>query len=432
MTVSSTTRKAGPFACDGSQVAFPFDFKVFAAADVLVVYTDAAGVETTLTLTTDYTVSLNADQNANPGGTVTTGTAYAVGEKITLGSQVAQSQTLDLTVGGDFNPSNITDALDRQAILTQQLAEEVDRSVKVGFSSDVSPDQLLASIMQAAADSSASATAAASSETAAAGSATSAGNSATQAAASAAQAIAATGGRLVSVQAFQVDLLNPTTEQAVTLPSGLSSSAFLLVELQGAGGSGAAATAAGSQASAGGGGGGGGYILAKVAVSALVGSPVVVVGKGADAATAGASGTAGADTIFRCKLLGSPHDPTVTAYGGGGGTAMTTGTSVKRAAGGAGGESGFSGTGTIIKQVYGTAGRAGARMSGTMALGGDGGPSTLGIISRGGVLDGTTGQDGEYQPGSNGHGGGGAVSASTTGYDGAAGGHGHAIVYIYS
>ncbi|KVW93337.1 hypothetical protein [Thiobacillus denitrificans] len=68
MTISSTTRKAGPF--DGNNVldAFPFAFKVFADSDVVVVKTDPDDIETTLTLTTDYTVSLNADQDTSPGG----------------------------------------------------------------------------------------------------------------------------------------------------------------------------------------------------------------------------------------------------------------------------------------------------------------------------------------------------------------------------
>ena len=54
MTISSTTRKAGPFTGNGVTVAFPFAFKVFTVADVLVVQAvTATGIETTKTLTTD-------------------------------------------------------------------------------------------------------------------------------------------------------------------------------------------------------------------------------------------------------------------------------------------------------------------------------------------------------------------------------------------
>ncbi len=72
MTISSNIRKAGPFTGNGSTAAFPFYCKVFQASDLLVVQLDTAtNIETTLALTTNYTVSLNADQDSNPGGTVT-------------------------------------------------------------------------------------------------------------------------------------------------------------------------------------------------------------------------------------------------------------------------------------------------------------------------------------------------------------------------
>ena len=71
MTISSSTRTAGPFLGDGSTTALPFGFKVFATTDVLVQRTSADGAQLALTLGGDYTVALNADQNAAPGGVVT-------------------------------------------------------------------------------------------------------------------------------------------------------------------------------------------------------------------------------------------------------------------------------------------------------------------------------------------------------------------------
>jgi len=83
MTISSTTRIAGPFIGNGTASAFPFTFKVFAATDLDVIkLTVSTGTESTLVLTTDYTVSLNGDQNSNPGGTVTlTAGALATGSR---------------------------------------------------------------------------------------------------------------------------------------------------------------------------------------------------------------------------------------------------------------------------------------------------------------------------------------------------------------
>lgn len=137
MTISSTTRKAGPFTGDGLAVVFPFAFKVFTAADLLVVQT-TAGVDTTKALTTDYTVALNADQNASPGGSVTMLVSPPVGSTLTLTSQVANTQGTDLTNLGGFFPKTITDALDRATIQIQQLADKLVRSLQLPLSSTAS------------------------------------------------------------------------------------------------------------------------------------------------------------------------------------------------------------------------------------------------------------------------------------------------------
>jgi hypothetical protein len=172
MTISSETRKAGPYSGNDATTEFSFAFKVFAATDVVVVKTvTATEVETTLTNVTDYTVGLNADQDANPGGTVTLPAALATGYTLTLTSDVPMLQAVDLTNQGGFYPSVINSALDRLTILLQQVAEETDRSVKVQISSTTDPDDLLTNINASVAAAAASETAAAASETAAAASA---------------------------------------------------------------------------------------------------------------------------------------------------------------------------------------------------------------------------------------------------------------------
>jgi hypothetical protein len=144
MTVNSTIRKAGPYLGNGTTAVFPFSFKVFANSDVAVVRTDPLGVESKLVMGTDYSVSLNADQNSNPGGNITMLTgAPTTGYLITLTSSMAYTQTLDLTNLGGFYPKTINDALDRQAIQIQQLAEQASRSVKTDISSSVTPDQII-------------------------------------------------------------------------------------------------------------------------------------------------------------------------------------------------------------------------------------------------------------------------------------------------
>lgn len=133
MTVASSVRKAGPFTGNGVTTSWPFSFKVFAKTDIQVVRTSTLGVEATLVLDSDYSVTLNADQDANPGGTI----AYAtlpIGEKLTvIGSLVAEQGT-ELENGGGFFPRVIEDRLDYLTILIQQLQEIQGRSIKLSAS----------------------------------------------------------------------------------------------------------------------------------------------------------------------------------------------------------------------------------------------------------------------------------------------------------
>ena len=134
MTISSTVRKAGPYSGTGVVVPYPFAFKVFTSADVLVVKTPATvgAADVVLALTTDYTVALNADQNVNPGGSVTLVVALAAGEKLTVNSNVQALQPAAFTMGGGFYPSVVEDALDRMAILAQQAANPVSVTGNTG------------------------------------------------------------------------------------------------------------------------------------------------------------------------------------------------------------------------------------------------------------------------------------------------------------
>lgn len=163
MTISSTTRKAGPYTGNGATVAFPFAFKVFSQSDVVVTATDLSGSETTLTLTTHYTVALNADQDASPGGTVTMVTAPLTGHLRTISSAVPELQAVALTNMGGFYPAVINGALDRLTILTQQNTEQLSRAVKVAISSSTNPDSLIASVSASASAAAASANSAAAS-----------------------------------------------------------------------------------------------------------------------------------------------------------------------------------------------------------------------------------------------------------------------------
>lgn len=142
MTVSSTTRKAGPFAGNGVGTVFPFTFKVFVNTDVEVLRVDANGNPTTLTLDSDYSIALNPDQDSNPGGTITypvTGTPLPLTYQLVALGGLPDDQPTDITNQGGFYPSVIEDMADRSTIQIQQLAEQVSRCIAVGAADTSTP-----------------------------------------------------------------------------------------------------------------------------------------------------------------------------------------------------------------------------------------------------------------------------------------------------
>ena len=133
--ISSTTRTAGPYAGNGLQTAFPFAFKVFQASDLLVVQVDSLGNTTTLTLTSQYAVTLNANQDSAPGGTVNLVTALPVGYTLTSSSQVKALQNTNLTNAGNFYPTTLNNSLDYLTILIQQLQVALNNCLQVSIGS---------------------------------------------------------------------------------------------------------------------------------------------------------------------------------------------------------------------------------------------------------------------------------------------------------
>lgn len=133
MTINSETRVAGPFEGNDSTVTFPFTFKVFDSDELLVVRA-ADAEETVLVLGADYSVTLNPDQNASPGGSVTLIAPLATNSTLTLTSDLEFLQPLDLTNQGGFYPRVINNAFDRVTILLQQLRAITSRTLKFPLS----------------------------------------------------------------------------------------------------------------------------------------------------------------------------------------------------------------------------------------------------------------------------------------------------------
>tara|TARA_R110000822_G_scaffold93393_4_gene214907 strand:+ start:5213 stop:6523 length:1311 start_codon:yes stop_codon:yes gene_type:complete len=138
MTISSTTRVAGPFTGNGVTTIFPFTFKVFSTADVQVVrLTISTSTETTLTIVTDYNITLNGDQDSNPGGNIVLVTPLLALYTLTATSDIANLQPTDLTNQGGFYPEVITDSFDRATIQIQQMSDNLTRSLKAPVSDDL-------------------------------------------------------------------------------------------------------------------------------------------------------------------------------------------------------------------------------------------------------------------------------------------------------
>jgi len=127
MTVSST-KTIKSHNGDGSNVTFPYDFKIFADADLTVILRSSTGTETVQELTTHYSVT-NAGNTS--GGNVVFVSAPASGVTVVIRRNIAQTQTTDYTANDPFPAESHEDALDRLTFITQQQQEEINRTIKL-------------------------------------------------------------------------------------------------------------------------------------------------------------------------------------------------------------------------------------------------------------------------------------------------------------
>jgi tetrahydromethanopterin S-methyltransferase subunit B len=137
--ISSTTRRivytgsagVGPYA---------FNFEVLAQTDIDVYFNDTA-----LTLTTDFTVSINVDGTGSV--TIVTGTNVpstpTASDRITIVGARTIERTTDFTTGGPLFATSLNDEFDSLTIFTQQNKEEVDRAIKAPVTDPSSIDMTL-------------------------------------------------------------------------------------------------------------------------------------------------------------------------------------------------------------------------------------------------------------------------------------------------
>lgn len=101
---------------------YAFPFEVLTNTDINVYKND-----TLLTLTTNYTVTISPTLGT---GSITLVVAATGSDRITIVGARAVQRTTDFTTGGDFFANTLNDEMDSQTILTQQIAETAERSIK--------------------------------------------------------------------------------------------------------------------------------------------------------------------------------------------------------------------------------------------------------------------------------------------------------------
>jgi len=130
MPVTTTTNKTS-YACDASQTIFPFSFPIFAQTELVVVIRDSDGEDTTLTITTDYTVAQSGD-SWDSGGNVTTVATWGAGNTIVIKRVVAETQETDYVENDAFAAETHENVVDKLTMIAQQIVEKLSRTVLLG------------------------------------------------------------------------------------------------------------------------------------------------------------------------------------------------------------------------------------------------------------------------------------------------------------
>ncbi len=141
MTISTTTTK-NQHNGNASATTFAYNFKILDQSHLEVIKTNASGVDTTLSITTHYTVSgVGADS-----GSITypvSGSPLAADEKITIRRKQDFLQATDLQNQGGFFAEVHETAFDRQTQFALQNQEELDRTLRGPVTDPTSSDMTL-------------------------------------------------------------------------------------------------------------------------------------------------------------------------------------------------------------------------------------------------------------------------------------------------
>nr|DAK14608.1 MAG TPA: tailspike protein [Caudoviricetes sp.] len=141
MTIERESRRSDVYLGDGISRYLSFGFKVFLPTEITVVLNEN-GVERTLSHGHGCMVSLNANQDVQPGGTVQLNAPLPTGSKAVVLSNVRPLQQVDLTNQGGFYPDVLNAVHDRLTMLIQQLMELQERTPQVPVTDSIAGKEL--------------------------------------------------------------------------------------------------------------------------------------------------------------------------------------------------------------------------------------------------------------------------------------------------
>lgn len=153
MTISKELRATSILKGNGVSTEFPFTFKVFnAQTDIAVFRSDSVDSLSEEQVSRDaYAVTLNADQENNPGGVVVFSVAPKSGTVFVIQSSIPILQGTSLTNYDRFLPNVLNDIHDKLTALIQQLAYVMGRCLVVPSISEKTPQQVLTEVLEIAA-----------------------------------------------------------------------------------------------------------------------------------------------------------------------------------------------------------------------------------------------------------------------------------------
>jgi hypothetical protein len=144
MTISTTIIK-NSYSGNGSTTAFTYGFKITAATEVqVIVKTNLTGAESIRAIgtgSTNYAVT----GVGNNSGTVTFVTAPLSTETVVLRRSTTQTQAMDLIDNDPMSAETIETAHDKSIAITQELQEQIDRSLKISRANTMTSTEFITS-----------------------------------------------------------------------------------------------------------------------------------------------------------------------------------------------------------------------------------------------------------------------------------------------